>query len=269
MTTIPSRYSNSIFWDQINYLKLQKKTFEKLFISIPNKYKRFTNHDDLIIDQDIYPWIDIIKINEDYGPSSKFLAPLLYRFDEIKTNILIIIDDDRYYDVNMTRLYFEFFESNPNIYIASGNPELYNNIHYYERMDNKFLDIRPSSKRYVSGFMSWSMNLSQEIKFINVLIEYTLKILKHVPDSFYHDEGILVNFMWFFNIIVYYINFKFINVLSIEHPDALCLSDSFFKRKNIEYDIFLYSKFLFPNIDFNFFHIHPSLRTRRKFILGS
>lgn len=263
MSTIPSRASNPKFIDNIQSLQKQHLPFEKLFISIPKEYKRFPNQTicpKIVQELESYPWIQIINLERDYGPASKFLGPLIHCSEELKDNILIIIDDDRTYSAQMTTLYADFFEKHPTIHVASGNPQLYFNTFFYQRLDPQFLDIREARSKYVSGFMSFALHCRHDW---NDLVNYTLRVLEQHPDSFYHDEGILMNYFQCFNVGVFYINFKMIEFAENEMVDALCESTSNL-RKTVEQNILHWTILTYnckiPNV--------PKSRLSRNFLLG-
>jgi hypothetical protein len=170
-------------------------------------------------------WIDLIQTDEDYGPASKFLGPLLHRRQEVMeaTGGLIVIDDDREYASTLVERYEDFFKNHPSIYIATGNQELYFHRLLYPCLGPNFLDIRPSRTRRVSGFMSFGLSLSKiDPEAIDDLCRYTLQVLKAVPESFYHDEGILWVFWHARDLIVYNINHPFITSIEKEEIEALC-----------------------------------------------
>ena len=82
-----------------------------MFITIPQKYKRFnTKIDNEIINQlqDI-PKVILIKIKDDYGPASKYLGPLMNYYQLLRGNILVVIDDDRKYSKNLLRNFVFLF----------------------------------------------------------------------------------------------------------------------------------------------------------------
>ena len=207
-----------------------------------------------------YPWIQIVNLEKDYGPASKFLGPLIHCFEQLKDNILIIIDDDRTYSTQMTTLYTDFFTMNPNVHVASGNPQLYYNTFFYQRLDPQFLDVREARSKYVSGFMSFALHCRHNW---NNLVTYTLRVLEQHLDSFYHDEGILMNYFQCFDVKVFYINFKMIEFVKEEMVDALCESTSNL-RKGVEHAILNWTIANYhckiPNV--------PKSRLSRNFLLG-
>ena len=89
----------------------QKKKPDKIFINIPNKYKRFKE----TIENNQIPKFDdnIIEITrcEDFGPGTKLLGSL----SKIKKNsLLILADDDHNYADYMVEKFFYFYSRAPN-----------------------------------------------------------------------------------------------------------------------------------------------------------
>jgi hypothetical protein len=236
------------FLKRLDHLQQQQVPFEKLFLCIPPRYKRFGNCEPdeewLVIITKKYPWIEILRLEEDYGPASKYMGPLLLHASAVRESILIVIDDDRTYSTRMTLLYRDFFVLYPNADAATGNQELYFNLVKYQMLDEEFLDIQPSKLRYLSGFMSFAL---QGKKNWEGLLDYTKKILEGVPESFFHDEGILLNYIHFTDRQVYNVNFKMIDYYPEEAPDALC-EGRFVQRAQIEIKIQKYTndRGLFP-----------------------
>jgi len=263
MSIIPSRALDPKFIDNIRHLQKQQLPFEKLFISIPKEYKRFPNQTicpKVLQELTAYPWVEIIHLEKDYGPASKFLGPLLHCKETLQDNILIIIDDDRTYSTQITTLYADFFIKHLSVDVASGNPQLYYNTFFYQRLDPQFIDIREARSKYVSGFMSFALHCRHDW---NDLVNYTLQVLEKCPDSFYHDEGILMNYFQCFDVKVFYINFKMIEFVEQEMVDALCESTSNI-RKTVEQSILNWTIANYhckiPNI--------PKSRLSRNFLLG-
>jgi hypothetical protein len=242
MTSIPSRINDALFLDHVLHLQKQSIPFEKLFITLPKKYRRFEATIDPIVLEKLasIAFVEILYIEQDYGPASKFLGPFLLKFSEIKSNVLIVIDDDRFYHYAMVEKYQNFFIDHPNELVASGNPELYFRQQRYLKTDSVKIVI-PHLK-YVSGFMSFALRVSDKLLSV---ADYSIFIIKHCHDAFFHDEGILLNFMTFSDISVYYINFPFVNVINQEMNDALCMLPNI-NRINIEEEIRIFSNKCFP-----------------------
>jgi hypothetical protein len=229
-----------MFLKHILYLKEQTIFFEKLYITVPIKYSRF---DVNIMNPKIFnqlkeiDYIKVIYIDKDYGPATKYLGPLLYEMNEIKNNYLIIIDDDRFYNPKMIEMYKNFFDDNQDIWVASGNQELYFNFVRYNSLPNDYLKIIETNFKFVSGFMSFCLKINDDLLKLK---DYTFFILENIKDSFFHDEGILLNFFSFMNIRVFYINFKFVNLISSEMSDALSTLHNI-NKEQLEEEIRIYT----------------------------
>lgn len=240
LTTIPPRIKDEKFLKHVLHLKNQTESFEKLFITLSKNYKRFPNE---ILDKNILnqleqmDWIKIIWLEEDFGPACKFLGPLIKKYNDLENNILIIIDDDRYYDVNMIKIYKNFFHKYNDIYVASGNQFFYFNGLIYNTHNTNFIDIRETDIKYPAAFMSFAISFKYDWK---PLINYTMNVINNVENSFFHDEGILLNFFRFKKIRVFYITFKFVNYIKEEMINSL-VNGNFVNRQKIENNILEYT----------------------------
>jgi len=108
LTTIPRRIKN--LNKTIESLLKQTKKPDKIFINIPKKYNRFNE----IIDKNQIPKFDdnSVEVNrcEDYGPGTKLLGSI----DKIKKDSLIILaDDDHYYENYMIEKFNYFYLKAP------------------------------------------------------------------------------------------------------------------------------------------------------------
>uniref|UniRef100_A0A6C0K727 Glycosyltransferase 2-like domain-containing protein n=1 Tax=viral metagenome TaxID=1070528 RepID=A0A6C0K727_9ZZZZ len=250
MTTIPPRASSPDFIQRLQRLRdIQTRPFHKLFLSIPHEYRRFP-HDCInktVLDTlESMDWIDILLLEEDYGPASKFLGPLLHRRQEVMDATgIIIIDDDRDYSPTLVERYEDFFLKHPTITVATGNQELYFHRLLYPSLSPDFVDVRLSRTRRVSGFMSFCLaRVSPET--IDILCRYTQQVLHNVPSAFFHDEGILWIFLHVMDIAVYNINHPFVSSINKEAPEALC-ENTPTPRTNIEKAIWDWTHSHFPN----------------------
>ena len=112
LTTIPSRVKN--LSKSVESLLNQICKPDKIFINIPNKYKRFNE----IIEKEHIPKFNdpIIEITrcEDFGPGTKLLGSL----NKFKENSLIILaDDDHVYEDYMIEKFNYFYsKSSKNAY---------------------------------------------------------------------------------------------------------------------------------------------------------
>ena len=108
ITTIPQRLKH--LHKSIDSLLNQTKKPDKIFINIPNKYKRFKA---TIKNEDIPKFKgDKIKITrcDDYGPGTKLLGSL----DKIsKDSLLILADDDHSYEDYMIEKFYYYYSKAP------------------------------------------------------------------------------------------------------------------------------------------------------------
>ena len=115
-------------------MREQTYPIENMFIVIAKKYKRFkeTISDEIINELKQINKVIIIMLDEDYGPASKYLGPLIHHNNIIKDNLLVIIDDDRTYNKNLVRNFSIAYNSyaNPNITFSSG--------YWWEYFDKKY-----------------------------------------------------------------------------------------------------------------------------------
>ena len=109
LSTIPQRVKD--LSKSIESLLKQTKKPDKIFINIPNKYKRF---DEIIDDSQIPKFSDsIVEVSrcEDCGPGTKLLGSL----DKMKKNsLLILADDDHVYEDYMIEKFYYFYSKAPN-----------------------------------------------------------------------------------------------------------------------------------------------------------
>ena len=232
LTTIPSRIKLPSFIENINHI-LNNQTYEVeyLFITIPQKYKRFdTKIDNELINQlQNIPKVILIKIKDDYGPASKYLGPLLNYYQLLRGNILVVIDDDRKYGKNLLRNFAIAYNSNPNITFSSGLWSYYFDKKY-KSISEDFLemDIYKESNNNIfhygqglGGFFGFAIKVNNLDNFIS----YNLKILERIPKSFYHDEGIILGYLKYNEEIILYLKHYGCNFIEKEMVDALCNSN--------------------------------------------
>ena len=232
LTTIPSRIKQPIFIENLkDLIENQQDKIENIFITIPYKYKRFTETiPDEIIDQlMIMPKVIIIRTEEDYGPASKYLGPLIHHYKEVKDNILIIIDDDRKYNKNLVRNFNIAFDSFPNTTFSSGLWSEYFNKDY-KKMDDNYLELNlykeENNNKFhngqgLGGFYGFAIYVKNIEKFIN----YNLYILNRIPKSFFHDEGIIIGYLKYKEETILYLKHVGCNFIDSELSDALCNSN--------------------------------------------
>jgi hypothetical protein len=235
LTTIPSRIKLDIFKENINdFIKNQTYPIEKIFIVIANKYKRFQEKipNNIIEDLKKNLKVSIIVLDEDLGPASKYLGPLIkYNGDSsiLKDNLLIIIDDDRKYNKNLIRNFVIGYNSFPNIKFSSGLWDEYFNKNYKD-MNENFLEFKlykedNNNKFYfgqgLGGFFGFCIKIENIKKFIN----YNYFILNKIPKAIYHDEGIILGYLKYNKENILYLKHMGCNIVEEELVDALCKSN--------------------------------------------
>tara|TARA_B100001765_G_scaffold210765_1_gene172467 strand:- start:208 stop:939 length:732 start_codon:yes stop_codon:yes gene_type:complete len=109
ISTIPQRVKNINL--SVDSLLKQTKKPDKIFINIPNKYKRF---DEIVNDNQIPKFSDSrVEVTrcEDCGPGTKLLGSL----DKLnKNSLLILADDDHIYEDYMIEKFYYFYSRAPN-----------------------------------------------------------------------------------------------------------------------------------------------------------
>ena len=232
LTTIPSRIKLDIFQHNINdFLKNQTYPIENMFIVIANKYKRFSEKipDNIINDLKKNFKVIIIILEEDLGPASKYLGPLIQYEDLLKNNLLIIIDDDRKYNKNLIRNFVIGYNSFPNITFSSGLWEEYFNKNYIN-MDDNFLEFKihkesNNNKFYFGQGLGGFFGFCIKVQNIKKFIEYNNIILNKIPKSIFHDEGIIIGYLKYNKETILYLKHKGCNIIKEELVDALCTSN--------------------------------------------
>jgi hypothetical protein len=234
LTTIPSRARSNTFIENIkNLVYTQNYPIENIFITIPFKYIRFkeTISEDIINELLEIPKVRIIRSEIDYGPASKYLGPLINFYDEVKDTLLIIIDDDRIYNENLLKNFGIAYNSFPKITFSSGLWSEYFNKNY-KNMDNNYLHINlykesNNNKLFygqgLGGFFGFCIKVENDN--IQKFIDYNLWILKRIPKSFYHDEGIILGYLKFNEETIMYLKHYGCNHIENEMQDALCTSN--------------------------------------------
>ena len=243
ISTIPSRANSRIFINNLkDFIKNQVIKIDKIFITVPKKYNRFKDNlnQETINNLNEISNVEIINIEKDYGPGSKYLGPLINKYEVLKDNLLIIIDDDRLYNKNLIRNLLMAHNSFPDCQFYTGlwsyffNKEYKNlNDEFVEmnlKKENNNVDIKYGSG--VGGFFGFGIFINKLDKFI----EYNLKMLDLIKDSLYHDEGIILGYLKYLKEKILFI--KHIGCLDFkgESPDALCES-KLCDRKKLEKEI--------------------------------
>lgn len=230
LTTIPTRANNQILLKNINnFIENQNYKFKNILLTIPKNYKRFNTN----ISKDVIDIlrktkkIKIIEIDNDYGPASKYLGPLINNYIK-EDDLLVVIDDDRIYNNNLVKhlvmayrsfsqyefysgLWSYFFDKNYK-YLSKNYLEI---TIYKEKNEDKF-----NFGNGLGGFFGFAMNIKNKKEFI----DYNLKILKIINKSFFHDEGILLGYLKKKEKSIIYLKHVGCEEYDKETVDALCKS---------------------------------------------
>lgn len=234
--TIPSRANNPLFLEHVRWLTRQTAAYEKLFVVFCRAYRRFpaqTIHEDVVDALRAIPRVEVCWAEEDLGPATKFVFPLEHRYEEIRDGLLIVLDDDRFYHPRMIEVYLGALVAHPGAHVLGGNQEFYFQRRLYETLGGR-PSVRVSESRYVAAFMSFLFDLTATDW--RPLVAFTRTMLREVPESFFHDEGILLNYLRFLGLRVLYVNFAFVPWVEEEMDDALC-TGAFVDRRACEHRI--------------------------------
>ncbi len=246
LTTIPSRISQPWFYEQIKFLLESQTThFEKLYITIAKKYKRFQEEIPINLMEKISSLsdkIDWIILEEDFGPGSKYLGPLIHRRYIVENEYLIVIDDDRFYNpflIEHFKTAMISFGGEHNF--SSGLWDYYFDKSYTKLEEDYYTMIvrkEENQQKFfygngLGGFMGFCM------KCVNIdqFIKYHFDIFEKVPKSFFHDEGITLNYLKAREESIIYVKHKGCNYLEKEQVHALCKS-GLCNRGKVENQIF-------------------------------
>ena len=230
LTTIPSRMNNDILLNNLtNFIKTQNYNFTKLLITIPKKYKRFdtTINKKAIKKIEQIDKVEIIYIDEDLGPASKYLGPLMNNYIK-KDDLLIVIDDDRLYNKNLVKNLVTSYRSFSQYEFYTGLWSYFFDKKY-KYLEKDFLEITLLKEKNednfkfgngVGGFFGFALNIKDKKEFIN----YNLKILEKVNNSFFHDEGIILGYLKKKEKTILYLKYYGCYEYDKESIDALCKS---------------------------------------------
>ncbi len=255
LTTIPSRIKLGAFYENIRDLvengngKRDGCEIENIFITIAKKYKRFNEKiDESVIEKirSLSSKIIFIELEEDYGPASKYLGPLLKYYSVLDGNIMIVVDDDRKYNPNLVMHFKMAYNSFPNVVFSSGLWNIYFDKGYAKKSDEDiemslFKEQNANTFYYgngLGGFFGFAM----KVVGLETFIEYHFKVFQRIPKAFYHDEGISLGYLKYFEENIIFLNHKGCNFIKDEMVDALC-NANYVNRGNIEKEILQITNF--------------------------
>ena len=170
LSTIPQRIKN--LHQSVDSLLKQTKKPDKIFINIPNKYKRF---DEIVHDSQIPKFSDSrIEITrcEDCGPGTKLLGSL----NKLnKDSLIILADDDHLYEDYMIEKFYYFYSKAPN-----------NAYSFY---------VHPLGNFGVGqGADGFAINTN----FLNGIKDFYNKVVKDYKELFLYDDLWISYFLYFF-----------------------------------------------------------------------
>ena len=245
LSTIPSRAKEDILLKNINHLILsQTEHIEKIFITLPNQYLRFKEKisENMITKLKSNSKIELIHIEQDYGPASKYLGPLIHKYELIKNNLLVIIDDDRIYNKNIIKNFVIAHNSYPNVKFMTGLWTTYFDKNY-KAIHPDYLDMNLKKEENnnkinygdgVGGFYGFCLNIiDNEFKDF---IKYNHTILHKIKKSCFHDEGIILGYIKVREEYILYLKHIGCHFVNMKEPDALWKSN-LCDRKKLEYEI--------------------------------
>jgi len=179
LTSIPSRFTNLIMLSHhIN--TLFKDQFFMIKLYIPNKYLRFPNKYKI-------PNIKNIQVNildKDWGPSTKFIGPLMDKNIKNEDNIFIT-DDDVLKSSNWIKLSKDLIDKYPKSVIQLR----------VSSWENKPLQLKNIQIHGVSGFCFKKKILNNETFY---------KFYNKLPKEFYFiDDDILTFYLYKNNINIF------------------------------------------------------------------
>lgn len=112
MTTIPSRMAG--IGTCIASLLSQTEPPEKVFLCVPERYRRFEMPDPLPLEAlDFDPRVEILRCARDDGPGTKILGSL-DRIPRGQDVLLVLVDDDAEYHAHMLATFAAAFRQRPN-----------------------------------------------------------------------------------------------------------------------------------------------------------
>ena len=246
LTTIPSRIVEPIFIENLlNFIECQTYPFENIFITIAQNYKRFKEHvpSEIIQKLSDIPKVILIIIENDYGPASKYLGPLLNYYELLDNNLLVIIDDDRKYNKNLVRNFVIGAQSFPYITYSSGLWKCYFDKDYKSWNDELlemtlFKENRNDNSFPMGCSLGGFFGFCIKITGLDDFIHYNLKILERVDKAYLHDEGIILGFLKSREEEILYLKHRGCNVIEKELSNALCESNAI-NRKKMEKQILM------------------------------
>lgn len=210
LTTTPPRAKSDIFIKNIIQLtQNQVHPIDKLIINIPYKYLRFTEKIDSLTLNKLgnLPKVQINMLEEDYGPASKYLGTFIKNRQELFNSLLIVVDDDKFYNPYLVHNFNVCANSFKNLKFLASDWSLYFNCNY-DYLDERYLEcfhrkhVNNHRDKWfrgcgVAGFMGFAFNFSNKELFESVdkIINYHRFIHVRVKNSIFHDDAVMTGYI--------------------------------------------------------------------------
>lgn len=227
LSTIPSRMSNLPYLIESLQQQIIKPT--KIFVNIPNVYRRFPFAEVILPDLSQYPNVVINRCVHDYGAATKFLPLLL--LPEIKPDDrIIIVDDDHTYDPTLCVKLLELSDKYPDAVTCMFG--VTNALYFKNRSWNTEMNTQEKEPVGFRGYKEGYIDVFEG--FAGVCLQkrfFTPDVFFFpIPDIYAHDDiwlsaNVLRNG---FHIIV---SDKTVSNKAFQDKvDALCLDDETFQK---------------------------------------
>lgn len=205
MTTIPSRFHNPEFQTIINTLKQQTHKDMTIVIFIPKSYRRQFHH--TITEVDINNFrqrhrrtnpdeieVKVVSLDQDYGPATKYMGPLIS--DVIpEAGTVIIIDDDCFYSPYLVEHFVYAFNKHQCDVVATSKVWKSTTNHQYLKK------VKSTIQTHVPlmGVLGYAFKKNT---CCTLLKQFTAKILVDYPDCVIHDDAIISQYMMVYKSVV-------------------------------------------------------------------
>ena len=212
-TTIPSRFSN-ISRIVRHITMTYKNKFDKIKVYIPKKYKRFPQRYTIPNNLKNIHNLEIVICEQDSGPATKFIGPLLDKSIDLQDNIHIM-DDDNLKDKHWIDTSKFYIQKYPGCIIQLKVADYL----------NKKIDLKINQIHGVSGF-----SFKKEVLYNNNFFQFINKL----PKSFlYIDNHILTYYCYLQNIKIINTH-KLIHRIYLKETDNLLLKNNNININNIK-----------------------------------
>lgn len=197
LTTTPTRFHHPAFLD--NLKRLETQTYKNLSVNvfIPRVYRRSFAR--TISDKDIEIFrgklksqnsesnTRIIRVDEDYGPATKFIAPLIG--NTIPTDgVVVIVDDDIAYNPFLVQHLMKGLLK----YGCDVSASVFSHRIDTDRIMLKKCKYKPTLGAKLYGFGGFAFKPHQ---CCSLLKDFAMKVITKYPDMVIHDDAIITQYM--------------------------------------------------------------------------